>query len=130
VLYAAICAVDAGVSGQEAIRVTAGTDASGVGLAVVGETRVTEGFAFRGDLERFVAGGADMDATVLSRSAPFSCVTSPDEPLRIATRRLAVFDGPAVPVIDPGEPSQVVGFLTREAPFDALVPWNELERKR
>jgi chloride channel protein, CIC family len=130
VMHTAICPVDADLSVEEAIRVTAGADAAGVGLALVGENGVAEGFAFRGDLERYVAAGGDVDAKVRSRAAPLSYATYPDEPLRIAADRLAQLDGLAVPVVDPGEPSHIVGFLTREAPFDALVQWNELERNR
>jgi hypothetical protein len=36
----------------------------------------------------------------------------------------------AVPVLERGEPSHVVGFVTRESPFEARVLWLEGEERR
>jgi chloride channel protein, CIC family len=130
VMHTAICPVDADLSVEEALRVTANPDTGGAGLTLLGDNGVPEGFAFRGDLERYIAAGGDSNARVRSRAASLSYATYPDEPLRIAADRLAQLDGLAVPVVDPGEPSHVVGFVTREAPFDARVQWNRLERER
>jgi CIC family chloride channel protein len=130
VMHTGIWTADADLSVEEVLRVTANSDKSGTGLALLGENGVPEGFVFRGDLERYIAAGGDGGARVRSRAAPLSYAAYPDEPLRIAADRLAQLDGLAVPVIDPGEPSHVVGFITRESPFDARVQWNELERVR
>ena len=85
---------------------------------------------YRGDLERFIAVGGDPTTRVRTRAVPLSNATYPFEPMRIAADRLGQLDGLAVPVVDPGEPTHVIGFITREAPFDARIQWNELDQVR
>jgi chloride channel protein, CIC family len=130
VMHTAIFPVDAELSVDEVLRATANSDASGAGLALIGENGVPDGFAFRADLERYADAGGDLGAPVRTRAAPLSYATYPDEPLRIAADRLVQLNGRAVPVVDPGEPTHVIGFITREAPFDARVQWNRLEQER
>ncbi len=130
VMHTSVYPVDADLSVGEVLRSTASSAPGGVGVSLIGVNGVPEGFAFREDLQRYLAAGGDPDARVRSRAAPLSCAAYPDEPLRVAADRLAQLDGLAVPVVDPGEPSHVVGFITREAPFDARVQWNRLEQER
>jgi CIC family chloride channel protein len=130
VMHTAVWPVDANLSVEEVLRGSANSDPGGAGLALIGENGVPEGFVFRGDLERYVAAGGDAGAPVRSRGAGLSYATYPDEPLRIAADRLAQLDGLAVPVVDPEESTHIIGFVTREAPFDARVQWSELEHDR
>ena len=130
VMRTAVRPVDADLSVEEVFRLTTNFDPGGAGVVLLGANGVPEGFAFRGDLERYVAAGGDPGARVRSRATSLSHASYPDEPLRIAADRLAELDGLAVPVVDPAEPSQVVGFVTREAPFDARIQWNTIDRDR
>ncbi len=130
VMHTAVWPVDADVSVEEALRATDDPERAGAGLALVGEHGVPAGFAFRADLERFLDAGGDPSTRVRARAVPLASATYPDEPLRIAIDRLAHLGGSAVPVVDPGEPSHVVGFVTRESPFDARAQWNAQERQR
>ena len=113
-----------------ALRFSGPSDARETGFALVAEGGEVVGFVTRSDLRKFVALGGDEQRPVRSLSAPVASATFPDEPMRIAADRLARLDGSALPVVDPGEPSHVIGFVTREAPFDARVLWMQLERER
>ncbi len=130
VMHTAVRPADGDLTVEEALRATDGSERTGAGLALQGENGRSEGFAFRGDLERFLALGGDPTTRVRARAVPLASATYPDEPLRIAADRLVQLGGAAVPVVDPGEPAHVIGFITREAPFEARVQWNEQERRR
>ncbi len=130
VMHTAVFPVDADSSVDEVLRATSDAGTGEVGVCLLGEGGASEGFAYRGDLERYCSAGGDPRVRVRSRAAPLSSASYPDEPLRIAADRLAQLDGLAVPVVDPGEPTHVVGFVTREAPFDARLLWTQLERDR
>ncbi len=130
VMHTAVWPVHSDVTIEEALRSTSTSDGTSAGLALVGEDGTPEGFVARADLERYLVVGGDPAARVVTRAAPLSSATYPNEPLRIAADRLVQLDGLAVPVVDPSEPTHVVGFITREAPFDARIQWNALEQER
>jgi H+/Cl- antiporter ClcA len=130
VMQTAVRMAPADVSVDEALRISGPSDARETGLALVAEGGEVVGFVTRSDLRRFVAMGGDDQRPVRALGAPIALATFPDEPMRVAADRLASVDGGALPVVDPGEPSHVVGFVTREAPFDARVLWMELEHER
>ncbi len=128
VMHTAVWPVDADLSVAEAVHAV--DPSQPAGLALVGENGRPEGFAYRGDLERFLALGGDPASPVRSQAIPLAQATYPDEPVRIAADRLEQSGASAVPVVDPGEPTHVIGFLSREALFDARVLWNEQDRQR
>jgi CIC family chloride channel protein len=122
--------IPADVTIEEALRISTDPGALDVGLRLVGDGGTAAGFVSRGDLRRFLDLGGDPAAPVRSLAGPASETTYPDEPVRVAADRLGRLDGTALAVVDPGDPSQVVGFVTREGPFEARVLWMELERVR
>ena len=130
VMRTAVQTVPSEISIEEAIRLSAVGDAGEVGLALVDDTGSARGFASRTDLRRFLELGGDPDGPVGDRAVELSEAAYPDEPMRIAADRLNEFDGSALPVVEPADPSHVVGFVTRESPFDARVLWTRHERDR
>ena len=130
VMHTAVAMAPAELSIEEAIRISGQPDGTESGLTLVAEGGSAVGFVSRSDLRKYVEMGGDPKAPVRSLSVPLANATFPDEPMRIAADRLAELDGSALPVVDPGEPSHVVGFVTREGPFEARVLWTELEQLR
>jgi chloride channel protein, CIC family len=130
VMHTAIWPIRSDLTVEEALRTTTVDPPEAVGLALLGEDGVPEGFVSRADLERYLGLGGDPTARVRSRAAPLSAATYPDEPLRSAAGLLQQLDGLAVPVVDPGDPTHVIGFITRESPFDARMQWNKLDEER
>jgi chloride channel protein, CIC family len=130
VMHTTVWPAPADLTVEEALRTTAAPGSNDVGLTLVDESGTSQGFAYRGDLQRYVELGGDPEAKLVSRAAPLSLASYPDEPVRIAADRLAQLDGVALPVVDPGDPRQVIGFVTREGPFQARVQWNQLEQQR
>ncbi|MGC2035739.1 MAG: CBS domain-containing protein, partial [Thermoplasmata archaeon] len=125
-----IRSVLAELSVEEVLRVSTEPGMIEVGLSLVDEGGRYVGFLARSDLVRYVGTGGDPTAVARGLVLSTRTVCYPDEPLRIAVERLAGLDGAALPVMDPGEPSRVVGFVTREAPFEARILWSDLEEKR
>ncbi|MGI0129929.1 MAG: chloride channel protein [Thermoplasmata archaeon] len=130
VMHTSVRMVPAGVSIEEALRVSGTPDAGESGLVLVEEGGTPMGFVARGDLKKYSEMGGDASAPVQKFAVPLSGATYPDEPMRVATDRLGQLDGSALPVVDPGEPTSVVGFVTREGPFEARVLWTEIEQER
>jgi chloride channel protein, CIC family len=122
--------IAAEVSIEEALRASTDPNGGEVGLVLVGEQGRYAGFVARSDLKRYVELGGDPSLPVGRRAPPGHLVCYPDEPMRVAAERLAQLDGMALPMVDPGEPSRVVGFVTREAPFEARILWSDLEQQR
>jgi chloride channel protein, CIC family len=100
------------------------------GLELLDAAGLSVGFVARADLERYLSLGGDPTAPVASRAVALSHAAYSDEPMRIAADRLAQIDRFALPVIDPGAPGHVIGFITRETPFDARVHWNRIDQER
>jgi chloride channel protein, CIC family len=130
VMHTTIEAIPAEVSIEEALRSSTQPDASPCGLTLIAEGGTPIGFAAREDLQKYGELGGDLAARVSTRAIPLECATYPDEPMRIAAERLARLDGRALPVLDPGEPTHVVGFVTREGPFEARILWAQFEQER
>jgi chloride channel protein, CIC family len=130
VMHTALSLAPADLSVEEAVRTSAVPDGAESGIVLVSDEGTPSGFVARSDLRKYVEIGGDPTEPVRSRAVPLSSATYPDEPMRIAADRLSALDGSALPVVDPGEPNQVVGFVTREAPFEARVLWSELEQDR
>jgi chloride channel protein, CIC family len=115
---------------EEILRTSTNPSAGEVGLSLVDEHGEYVGFLSRFGLKRYVDLGGDPRVPGRELVLDAKDVCYPDEPVRIAADRLASLDGMALPVVDPGDPSQVVGFVTRESPFEARVLWTELERRQ
>jgi chloride channel protein, CIC family len=130
VMHTSVWPISSDLSIEEALRATSNPGPGDSGHVLVNAQGGAEGFVFRGDLKRFVELGGDPATRVLSRATPLSVATYPDEPMRVAADRLAQLDGFAVPVVEPGEPTHVIGFVTREGPFEARVLWNQHEQER
>jgi chloride channel protein, CIC family len=130
VMHTAVRVVPADLSIDEALSMSRPPDGSDTGLALLAENGVPAGFASYRDLQRFVELGGDPDARVSSRAVALGLATYPDEPMRVAAQRLAQLDGNALPVVDTGEPTHVVGFVTREGPFEARILWSGFEQER
>jgi len=130
VMHTAVRMIPSDVSVEEALLASSPSDGAESGLTLVAEGGVPDGFVARGDLRRYVELGCDPSARVRRLAVPLANATYPDEPMRLAADRLAGLDGSALPVVDPGEPSHVVGFVTREGPFEARVLWNGFEQER
>jgi CIC family chloride channel protein len=118
------------LSVEEVLRTTSQPDAGEVGICLVDENGAYRGFVSRWDLQKVVELGGDPGRPAASIAVNSSHGTYPDEPTRIGAERLAQVDGMAVPVFERGELSHVIGFITRETPFEARMLWNESEERR
>jgi chloride channel protein, CIC family len=130
VMHTGISWVPADLSVEAAAQLAGPPTEPETGLALVGEGGVPVGFVTAGDLRRYLDSGKDPTVPAASLAHPLDLVAYPDEPMHLAAERLAMLEGRALPVADPGEPTHVIGFVTREAPFDARVLWMELEQGR
>ncbi len=130
VMHTSLKLVPADVSVEEALRASAEPEAGDVGLVPVALGGQTLGFVSRHDLEAFVDRGGDPSTPIQGRLLPLSVATFPDEPVRVAIDRLTPLDASALPVADAGGPTHIVGFITRESPFEARAIWNENEQER
>jgi chloride channel protein, CIC family len=130
VMHTSIAMVPADLSVDEALRVSSLPSGGETGLHLVGEGGTSAGFATRGDLHRFLELGGDGSMPVRQLAVRFDAATCPDEPMRVAADRLSRAGGLAIPVVDPADRQHLVGFVTREAPFEARVQWLELERRQ
>ncbi len=130
VMHGGVRMIPADLSVQGALDVSSNPDAPEGGLSLIAEGGVPVGFVARGDLQRYVELGGDPEAPARTLAVPLAMAAFPDEPMRTAAERLSDLDGRVLPVVDPGEPSHVVGFVTREGPFEARVLWTQLEQER
>ena len=101
-----------------------------LGLTLVAEGGAPVGFVARSDLAKYLEVGGRGSAPVRQLAVPLTAAASPDDPMRVAAERLISWDGNALPVVDPSEPNHVVGFVTRESPFEARVVWQRFEEER
>ncbi len=130
VVRTAVRPAPAELSVEEALRLTGPAGREEFGLALIDDGGRPAGFVARADLARFVQAGGSGATPVRTVAAPLAIAVFPDEPMRVAADRLGRRDGAALPVVDPGEPTHVIGFVTREAPLEARVLWNRLEEER
>ncbi len=130
VMHTALTLVPADLSIEEALRASGPLEGREGGITLVAEGGAAAGFVARGDLQRYLEMGGPPSRPVRSLAVPLSIATYPDEPMRLAADRLGQLDGSALPVVDPGEPTHVVGFVTREGPFEARVLWTALEQEQ
>jgi chloride channel protein, CIC family len=128
VMHTAVRLIPAELSIEQAVRVSGQPDGVESGLALLSDAGTPVGFVARGDLRKYLEMGGDPTVSVATQAVPLSGATYPDEPMRVAADRLAQLDGSTLPVVDPGEPSHIVGFVTREGPFEARLLWTELEQ--
>jgi CIC family chloride channel protein len=130
VMHTALRMVPSDLSVEEALRVSAQPDGAESGLSLIADGGSPAGFVARSDLRKYIELGGDPQVAILRFAVPLSAATYPDEPMRVAADRLAQLGGLTLPVVDAGEPTHVVGFVSREGPFEARVLWLELERDR
>lgn len=115
---------------EEVLRTTSQPDAGEIGIALLDDGGTYQGFVSRSDLRKIVDLGGDPSHPVASVTPDVDLATYPDEPTRVGAERLSQVDGMALPVFERGEPSHVVGFITRETPFEARVLWTEGEQRK
>jgi chloride channel protein, CIC family len=130
VMRTSVQLIPADVGVEEALRASSSPNDGEVGLLLVADGGASVGFVARSTLARRLAEGADPNEPARSFATPLSVATFPDEPLYRAADRLASLDANVLPVADPSDPKHVLGFVTREAPFEARALWNQLERTR
>jgi chloride channel protein, CIC family len=131
VMHTAVGFAPGDLSVEEAIRISGQPDGSPSGLTLLAEGGSAPwGFVARGDLVRYLELGGDGGSLARDHAVPLREATYPDEPMRVAADRLARLNGSALPVLDPDDRSAVVGFVTRESPFEARVLWTRLEEER
>jgi chloride channel protein, CIC family len=130
VMHTAVQLAPADLSIEEALRSSGPPLADESGLTLVAEGGVSVGFVARRDLRRFVELGGNPQSRAATLAVPLTSAGFPDEPMRVSAERLGSLNGSALPVVDPDEPTHVVGFVTREGPFEARVLWRRLEEER
>jgi chloride channel protein, CIC family len=130
VMHTPLALVPATATIEDSIVRSALSDTPEVGLVLLADDGRPVGFVTRGDLLRWLAKGGGGATPVREVGASLDLVAYPDEPMRDAMARLAQLDGNALPVVDPEAPTHVVGFVTREGPFDARVLWARFSGQR
>lgn len=115
---------------EEALRLLRRSDGEETALWVPATSEAPARFIARADLTRYIDGGGDRTAPVSSVAPPVTAISYPDEPVRVAVDRLVRIDASAIPIVDTKDPARVLGFITREGPFEARVLWNELDHTR
>jgi chloride channel protein, CIC family len=127
VMRTSLSEVDADLSVGEAYRFSGFPQEPAGGLVVLGPGGVPAGFVARDELRAWLEDGGDTEEPIVRRAVPLSTATFPDEPMRVAADRLAAANLVSLPVVDPDEPSQVVGFVTRDSVFEARRRWIEAD---
>jgi chloride channel protein, CIC family len=118
------------LSVEQVLRISYQPDAGEIGISLIDDQGAYIGFVSRTDLRKFVDMGGDPSRAVTLIAPDIADATYPDEPTRMGAERLAQVDGMALPVFERGESSRVIGFITRETPFEARVLWTEGEDRR
>lgn len=127
VVHTGVRLVPARLSVEEALAVSGISDAGELGLSLLGDGGVPSGFVLRSELRAYLERGGDPSRRVAEVATPPSTTVYPDEPVRVVADLLSEGESRAVPVVDRGEPTHVVGFVTREAPFEARRLWTSYD---
>jgi chloride channel protein, CIC family len=122
--------VSAGLSVEEVLENTSQPDAGEIGVCLIDDGGKFSGFLSRSDLRKFIEVGGDPRRPAVALAPKEGPRVYPDQPMRFAADALARVDGLAVPVVERGDPSSVVGFVTRETPFEARLLYTESEVRR
>jgi chloride channel protein, CIC family len=130
VMHTAITLAPAALRVEDALLLSAQPGGEDGGLSILSEQGRETGFAARRDLRNYLDAGGDPSAPVGTLAVPLTVATFPDEPMRLAADRFARLERTMLPVVDPGEPGHVIGFVTREGAFEARSLWNQLEQER
>jgi len=88
------------------------------------------GILTRGDVLRALRQEGTDQMTVAAAGSPDLIVTYPDEPLHAALSKMLTRDIGRLPVVDPNEPSKVVGYLGRAAILSARMHFHQEEHMR
>jgi chloride channel protein, CIC family len=130
VMRTAVGLAPADLSVEEAAHLASISQAGETGLVLLDAGSVPVGFVTRSDLARYLEVGGRPSAPVRTIAYPVAPSVGPDDPMRLAVERLGVREGSAVPVVEPDQPLHVIGFVTREGPFEARLLWKRLEEER
>ncbi len=87
-------------------------------------------FQTRTDLQRYLDAGGDPSAPIGDVARVPEATAYPEEPSRTAIDRLTSMEASAIPVVAPDDPLRVIGFVTREGPFEARRIWHRTESHR
>ncbi len=130
VMHTGVATVPADLTVEEALRSADVPREREIGLVLLSDAGRPSGFIARGDLRRFLEEGGRASTPVRELGRPLAGSVTPGDPMRLAAERLGAGDGNAIPVVDPDEPTQVVGYLTRDSLLDARVLHQRLDQDR
>ncbi|HEV2449848.1 MAG TPA: chloride channel protein [Thermoplasmata archaeon] len=130
VMHTAVSLAPADLPVEDALLLSAQPGGGDGGIRLVSPEGRETGFVARRDLRSYLDSGGDPSVRVGTLALPLSSATFPDEPMQLAAERFARLERSMLPVVDPGEPGHVIGFVTREGAFEARALWNQLEQER
>jgi len=100
------------------------------GTLIVDEKKCLVGIITRGDILRALRERPIRELTVAEVGSTDLAVAFPDEPLHMALSKMLTRDVGRLPVVDPGEPTRVLGYLGRAAILSARMRLHEEENIR
>jgi H+/Cl- antiporter ClcA/CBS domain-containing protein len=100
------------------------------GILFVDEQGRLLGIITRGDIVRALRKGDAQQTTVAEAGSTQPVVTFPDEPLHAALTKMLQEDIGRLPVVDPANPTRIVGYLGRAAILSARQRFHEEEHVR
>ncbi|MGI0140380.1 MAG: chloride channel protein [Thermoplasmata archaeon] len=130
IMHSEVLSVRADTSVEDSVRQLSRKDGEPSALTVAGPPDGPGHFIARADLLKYLDAGGDRLATIGSVAPVMAAVAYEDEPVRVAIDRLARTNDSALPIVDAKSPTRVIGFVTREGPFEARILWNDLDHKR
>ncbi len=104
--------------------------ASRQGTIIVDDENRLAGIITRGDLLQALRKDKSGKMTVLEAGTRNPLVTYPDEPLHAAITKMLQADVGRLPVVDPGNPQNVIGYLGRASILSARMRVHEEEHVR
>jgi H+/Cl- antiporter ClcA len=112
------------------LRKYSAADSKPVGYPVLDAAGRLSGYLSEGDVDKLARKGGVSGLTVGELTTAPRAVAYPDEPTRVAADRMAEIDSDSIPVVDPLDPSRVLGLFSKEDTFMARVIWFKEEGKR
>ena len=100
------------------------------GILFVDDQGRLSGIITRGDIVRALRKDDAQEITVAEAGATDVVVTYPDEPLHSALTKMLQEDIGRLPVVDPAQPTRIVGYLGRAAILSARQRFHEEEHLR
>jgi len=100
------------------------------GLPILDEEGRLVGIITHGDVLRILEDGGDPERSVVEGGTRPPIVTTPDELVHDAVIKMLHHGIGRLPVVDPGEPTSLVGYLGRSATLEARLRRLQEERER